>query len=404
MSLKTCEEVAVIKVKYLRSDHVDVHFDEVSQTFLQSLSEAFGDDIVIDKKEAIEPGELPLFFIASGGTEEVFLRRYSHTTGPVYLLTMEKRNSLAASMEILSYLRERGIPGQILHGSVEELASQLHLICRTHSVKQKLQGLRLGVTEPSGWLIASKVDRDLLKRTSGIEMIDLSMEELCEEIDKKEYPQDALTQDLASKQVPSLELEKALHVYGGVKRIAQKHNLHGISIKCFDLLEPYKTSGCLALALLNAQGIHAACEGDERSLLSMAVLAELTGEPIFMCNPARLHQETRDIVLAHCVLPLNMPQKYTLMTHYESGIGLAISADLSKERYTLFKMKENFQDYVAMEGTLTQNLHEDDMCRTQIRLRMDEPLDYFLKRPIANHHMVVRGEHKELIAAFLNSY
>ncbi len=394
----------MIQVKYLRSNHVDVHFDDVSKLFLKQLSEELGEEVLMDDKIELSEGSLPLFFIASGGTEEVFVSRYNHLKGPVYLLTMEKRNSLAASMEILSWLQEKGIPGQILHGNMQELACQLKGLLRIHSVKQKLKTLRLGVTEPSGWLIASTIDRELLKEKSGIELIDLPMEELRLEIDKKEYPEDEFTKELGSKQVPSIELEKALYVYGGVRRLVEKYNLQGISIKCFDLLEPFQTSGCLALALLNAQGIHAACEGDERSLLSMTVLAELTGEPIFMSNPARLDLNSREIVLAHCVLPLNMPKKYTLMTHYESGIGLAISADLSEERYTLFKMKENFQDYVAMEGTLTQNLHEDDMCRTQIRLRMDEPLDYFLKRPIANHHMVVRGEHKELIAAFLNSY
>ena len=67
-------------------------------------------------------------------------------------------------------------------------------------------------------------------------------------------------------------------------------------------------------------------------------------------------------------------------------------------------MKENFQDFVAMEGTLIENLHEENMCRTQIRLQMDEPLEYFLTHPIANHHMVVKGEHKELIENFFRSF
>ena len=394
----------MMHVKYLKSTHSDIHFDDVSLAFLHELSKELGEDVLIDDKEEVTEGSLPIFFIASGGTEEVFLKRYTSFKGPVYLLTMEKRNSLAASMEILSYLQEKGIPGQILHGNIKELASQLRIVSRIYSTKKKLQGLRLGVTEASDWLIASNIDANLLKKKSGMEMIELSMEELCAQINKKEYPKCKFTEELARSSVSAPELEKALHVYGGLRRIVDKYRLQGITVKCFDLLEPYQTSGCLALAILNAQGIHAACEGDRRSLLSMSVLAELTGEPVFMANPARLDLEQREIVLAHCVLPLNMPNKYKLMTHYESGIGLAISADLSKERYTLFKMKENFQDFVAMEGTLIENLHEENMCRTQIRLQMDEPLEYFLTHPIANHHMVVKGEHKELIENFFRSF
>lgn len=393
----------MLPVKYLRSNHADPDFDKVSLRFLKELSEALGEEVVLDLKYGFSQGDFQLLFIASGGTEEVFVQKYKDLSGPVYLLTMGQRNSLAASLEILAYLREQGVPGQILHGSKEELAGQLKMYRKIHSVKEKMKGMRLGVTEPSGWLLASAMDRELLKEQCGAEIVDLSMEELRAEIDKKEYPEDELTKELSAKVFSQPELEKALHVYGGVRRMAEKYNLQGISIKCFDLLEPYKTSGCLALALLNAQGYHAACEGDERSLLSMALLAELTGEPIFMSNPARLSLESREIVLAHCVLPLNMPKTYKLMTHYESGIGLAIAAELEKERYTLFKCKEDFREYVAMEGELVENLFEKDMCRTQIKLKMDAPLDYFLKSPIANHHMVVRGEHKALIDAFFDS-
>ncbi|NMB04050.1 MAG: hypothetical protein GX978_05805, partial [Tissierellia bacterium] len=89
---------------------------------------------------------------------------------------------------------------------------------------------------------------------------------------------------------------------------------------------------------------------------------------------------------------------------YESGIGLAIAGELDHDRYTVFKMKDNFTDYIALEGQLVENLHEGDMCRTQIKLKLDEPLDYFLKQPIANHHMVVRGEHKALIKAFFDTF
>jgi L-fucose isomerase-like protein len=33
------------------------------------------------------------------------------------------------------------------------------------------------------------------------------------------------------------------------------------------------------------------------------------------------------------------------------------------------------------------------MCRTQLHLRLDEPLDYFLERSIGNHHVIVRGDY-----------
>ena len=66
---------------------------------------------------------LELIYVRTGGTEGIFkgllplLQRVSDQ--PFYLLTSGKSNSLAASMEILSYLRQREIKGEILHGSKE---------------------------------------------------------------------------------------------------------------------------------------------------------------------------------------------------------------------------------------------------------------------------------------------
>jgi L-fucose isomerase-like protein len=41
------------------------------------------------------------------------------------------------------------------------------------------------------------------------------------------------------------------------------------------------------------------------------------------------------------------------------------------------------------------------MCRTQLRLRLDEPLDYFLERSIGNHHVIVRGDHVDKLSTVL---
>lgn len=55
---------------------------------------------------------LDLIYVRTGGTEGIFLRLLpqlqAQSTKPFYLLTSGKSNSLAASMEILSYLRQQG--------------------------------------------------------------------------------------------------------------------------------------------------------------------------------------------------------------------------------------------------------------------------------------------------------
>ena len=64
---------------------------------------------------------LNLIFVRTGGTEGLFLSLMpsllEKSDQSFYLLTSGKSNSLAASMEILSYLRQQGCQGEIIHGS-----------------------------------------------------------------------------------------------------------------------------------------------------------------------------------------------------------------------------------------------------------------------------------------------
>ena len=65
-------------------------------------------------------GDLDLIYVRTGGTEGLFrqlmLELVQKSESPFYLLASDKSNSLAASLEILSYLRQQGLQGEILHG------------------------------------------------------------------------------------------------------------------------------------------------------------------------------------------------------------------------------------------------------------------------------------------------
>lgn len=66
---------------------------------------------------------LNLIYVRTGGTEGIFKRLLPEllekSKHPFYLLTSGKSNSLAASMEILSYLRQNNFRGEIIHGHAE---------------------------------------------------------------------------------------------------------------------------------------------------------------------------------------------------------------------------------------------------------------------------------------------
>ena len=134
-----------------------------------------------------------MIYVRTGGTEGLFKQIFdkvrtseSGYDRPVRLLTSGKSNSLAASMEIMSFLRQNECSGEIIHGSCSYIAGRLALLTKVDKAKKKLQGTNLGVIgQPSDWLISSGADYTKVKEKTGITLVDIPISELIGEIAKK---------------------------------------------------------------------------------------------------------------------------------------------------------------------------------------------------------------------------
>ena len=354
--------------------------------------------------------DLDLIYVRTGGTEGVFKpllpQILAATDQPVYLLTSGKSNSLAASMEILSYLRQQGIKGEILHGTPQYIAGRIRTLEQIERARKSLKGLRLGVVgKPSDWLIASGVDYGKVREKTGIEILDIPMEELMATLDQ--YPEDPTAARIACG-TPLLDAAQkvkdaapgAHRIYLALRDLVGKYRLSGLTLRCFDLLGTVRNTGCLGLAKLNAEGIVATCEGDIPAMLSMVIGRALTGVSGFQANPSRIDPESGEVLFAHCTVPLDMVTRYVFDTHFESGIGMGIRGHLQEGPVTVFKVAGDFSRHFAEEGTLLRNQSQPDLCRTQVVLRLPET-DYFLKDPIGNHHIILPGHVKALLDALL---
>ena len=354
------------------------------------------------------------FMIATGGVENLFKRTWSAIDvetmcGPtrnktVTMIADGRNNSLAASLEILTYLGNIGVEGNILHGTNDEIISA---IIETHG-RASLQG-RIGLFgQPSDWLIASGVNRDYLHRQFGIETVDINLQRIIDGI--KEIPQteaEKVAQDMvkrakAVKEPTFADMAEAAKAYLAIKRICQEEQLDAMTIRCFDIVKACSTTSCLALALLNDEGIVAGCEGDMQTLLSMLLAKRLCGETAFMANPSQLTDSSS--MLAHCTIPLTMCDETIIRTHFESGIGVAIQGLLPLTDYTLFKWGGPKLDrYFVIEAQAVEMPYSNHFCRTQITLNVNlKP--YLLQHSIGNHHVIIRGRHAETIRKFMHMH
>lgn len=348
---------------------------------------------------------LNLIYVRTGGTEGVFKKLLpsllEKSDKPFYLLTSGKSNSLAASMEILSFLKQQKLKGEIIHGSAEYIRQRIELLIRVEEARKKLRGCRLGVIGlPSDWLISSDADYDAVRKRLGVELVDIDMDELLAIVSSLSMQPST---EVAVRKDVSDALPGAERIYVALKKLAEHHRLQGFTLRCFDLLGAIKNTGCLALARLNAEGLVAGCEGDVPAMLSMMIVRSVLGVSGFQANPSSLNPDNGEIMFAHCTIPLDMVERYELDTHFESGIGVGIRGYMKEGDITLFKVSGDLSRHFIAEGKLVGNQSNPGLCRTQQLIWLDDKskATYFLNNPIGNHHIVVGGRCGELLEELL---
>ncbi|MBO6220676.1 MAG: hypothetical protein J6N46_01955, partial [Bacteroidales bacterium] len=298
--------------------HDKAAVDAVTKEFLDSLGieYSFKGDNYEDYGT-----DLSLIYVRTGGTEGLFkellltLQGLSRQT--ILLLTSGKSNSLAASMVILSYLRQEGLRGEILHGSPAYIRSRLDSLYRIEASRRFLEYTTLGIVgHPSDWLISSGFDKEAIFDRLGINLQYIPMEELLEEYSSlKDEVSESWQAVVGPSPIPTAvkqAIPGAYRLYRSLKTLVADYGLSGLTIRCFDLLTSVHNTGCYALAKLNSEGIVAGCEGDVPTMISMMVGRAVTGLSGFQANPSSIDPETGEIVFAHCTVPLDMVSGYSL--------------------------------------------------------------------------------------------
>ena len=357
------------------------------------------DDLLI-----CENAKNPLFdvcLIGSGGTESLFLKRLKDLKEPIVILSTSKNNSLPACLEIKTYLENNNKLCFLLSGSEEHIANMLKHIATILNAYHSIIDSKLGIIGgPSSWLIASPVEPKKIYDSFKISIVKIKMSELDELIEETEGEMIDLNDvphatELINKFDNRDIIQGAIVIYLALKKLVKKYDLKGLTIRCFDLLKKYKNTACLALALLNEEGIVAGCEGDMPSLITMYLTNTLTGRSSFMANPSKFIYEENSLLLAHCTVPLNMTSSYSLDTHFESGLGIGVRGEMPEGKITICKIAPDYSldNSICLPASIKECPHLEGYCRTQIMVSLgEEGLLDILKASFGNHLVVSYGE------------
>lgn len=387
----------------LRSSHEAV-LNEIEKYYTVNL-------IDYQNMDQLGSDDFKIIFIATGGVERLVIQHFERLPRPAILLADGMQNSLASALEISTWLRGRGMKSEILHGELPAIIQRIHILYNNFRAQRSLFGKRIGVMGISSpWLVASNVDYLLAKRRWGIEYVNIPLERIYEQYER--ITEDEVgascaavaSQALACREGSPEDLIKAMRLYRAIKKVCKQEKLDALTLSCFKVLEQLGPTGCLALSLLNDDGITAGCEGDLQSVFTMLSIKALTGKDGFMANPSMVNTRTNELILAHCTVGLKQTERYIIRNHFETESSIAIQGILPTGDVTIVKCGgECLDEYYLSTGTLTENTNFINMCRTQARIRMNTPADYFLKNPLGNHHIMIHGNYEYALNEFFQA-
>ncbi|UCE10242.1 MAG: fucose isomerase [Candidatus Thorarchaeota archaeon] len=387
---------------------------DLAGTLEETGASVYNDNEFLDllKNTVSALGDHNYIFVGTGGTENAIIEfvQSASLEQPIRLLSYEGRNSLPAAMEARTGLQKMGFESRIIHNQIEDLMKELSEWVAFALVEEKIRGTRFGIVgNPSFWLVGSSVDPLAVKDKWGFEIEEFSLNDLLHRMGDKLSPDyEPVLKELVDGAMnvdrPNDELERAAVFSQTLKEFITEKGLNTVTVECFRLFEEKDVSGCHALSHLNDQdGITAGCEGDIPSTFTMMLAEILTGRPSFMANVADVDSEENTALFAHCTCPTSLLEDYEITTHYETGSSVAIRGRFKPQPVTILKVSgSSLDEYWVSSGEIVESTRSDNACRTQIRVRLDEPVSYFLEGSLANHHVVVPGDHSETFRRFLS--
>lgn len=394
----------------------DLHDAETIRTLtapVRTMLDSLGGVEVSTTTSTTVSGPL-LYVAATGGTERTILdltadRRVMHGDEPVAIVAHRAHNSLPAALETMAAVHQQGGRGRIvfLSGADPDDRDALHEAVGDLETAARLRSTRLGIVGgPSSWLVASSPDPTVVRRRWGPEVVTVDPSRMIELTRTPVVPSGALAErimrvaDPVRSTVDDRAVADAAAVRGALDDVVDEHELTAVTVRCFDLLGDPGTSGCVALAQLNDDGLVAGCEGDVPSTLAMLLVRYLLDQPSWMANPAIVDEAGNTVVLAHCTVAPSMVTDVALDTHFESGRGVGIAGRFAAQPVTLLRLGgRDLDECWIAEGDIVASGADPDLCRTQVTVALaDRRAAELLERPLGNHVVLARGRHGARLA------
>ena len=334
-----------------------------------------------------------IIFFASGGSEHYALSVIETEKRYCFLATKDN-NSWAAAAEVKACLNEKGVKTKIFDlDSLNSFAELKRFMTSPYDHEKEMQiGL---VGEPSPWLVAGMPPEDLMADIFKLKSFRIESE-ILDGFEKCNPDYEFL--ELFDKETEEININLA-KLHTRIKSIISDNNLDVLMLNCFDVIKKYNISPCLSFSVLNSNNFPAVCEGDFCSAAGIIVASRILGKIPWMANLTFVSREYASF--AHCTAPLNMLNGFSLETHFESGLDLAIAGNMPHSKVTVFRIDSKMETCFISLGQVIDHDLNASCCRTSVRIKMSAKSLFLLREfPLGNHHLIIFGDHTDTLANY----
>ena len=344
--------------------------------------------------------------IQNFGKDVIVFQRWK--SGPVYL-----QYEIVSPRFLRQHTDEAAVANirneDVVTDNVKELDWRFRALC---GLKNTMGSKIVTIGGAGAWASPGLNVPENVKKIWGFEYHDVNYDDLSKLID--EAKADAAVMARAKKRaasylkLPGTKLETGMDffvncfVLDEIFRLLMKQvDTRLITVNsCMGAIIPRsKTTACYTLTTLNDDDYLAFCESDFCAIPGGVLLGNITGKPVFLCNPTFPHDNI--ITVAHCTAPRKMDGKklnpVRIVTHYESDYGAApwVKAPLGTVT-THIAAGFRSERWVGIKGKIV-DVPFRPICRTQYDIQYNVPDRLLADRMPGFHWMTCYGDYRKEI-------
>ena len=147
------------------------------------------------------------------------------------------------------------------------------------------------------------------------------------------------------KKLNSVELNKSLSIFHGLKSIKKEKNIDSFAIRCWpEMFTKFGCAACGPMAMLNERKISSACEADVLGSISCRILNQINNKPSLLVDIVDLDYKKNNVVFWHCGLaPISMSnkKKTKAILHSNRKKPLLFDFAFKKGEITIFRVSKS---------------------------------------------------------------